>query len=394
MDILVTKMKSAFVGKGAMEIVERKGVGHPDSLCDGVAEALSLALCREYMDKFGRILHHNVDKAVLVGGDSRATFGQGKVTHPLRLIFVGRAADRVGKVRIPVKDIAIQTGREFFRAALPNLDVDKELKIDVMVRPGSTDLVANYDRADLPASNDTSLGVGFAPFSETEIVVLKAEEYLNRASTKKRHPEWGEDVKVMGTRVGKHLNLTVALAFVAKHTPDMDFYVASRAKAAEEVRKHVSKWTKLDVSVDVNRADVDSLRSVYLTAIGTSAESGDDGQVGRGNRPNGIITPYRPMTLEAAAGKNPTTHVGKIYNFAAWDIAHRLAKKEGVEAVHVYLVSQIGSPVNEPRALEMRVISKLPNAELEAMGSKVAARVLREMPELWRKLMDGKHKVC
>ena len=394
MDILVTKMQGPSVGEGAMEIVERKGVGHPDSLCDGAAEELSLNLSRYYVEHFGRILHHNVDKAVLVGGKTRVKFGKGTLTTPIRMIFVGRAVDRVGKKKIPVKDIAIETGRNYFSRHLPNLDVGKHLKLECMVRPGSSDLVVNYDQEGVAASNDTSLGVGFAPQTETETVVLKVEQYLNSASTKKRHPEWGEDVKVMGTRVGKHLNLTVALAFVAAHVPDIDFYFSSREQAAAEVLKVARKHTSLDVSAGVNRADVDASGSVYLTVTGTSAEAGDDGQVGRGNRPNGLITPYRPMTLEAAAGKNPVTHVGKIYNLSAWDIAKKLAKRDGISDVHVYLVSQIGAPVNEPRALEIRAKSTLKKAELEAAGQKVAAQVLEGMPTLWKKLLTDHHQVC
>lgn len=41
-----------------------KGKGHPDSVCGAVAEAVSLALSREYQAAFGRILHHNTDKAI------------------------------------------------------------------------------------------------------------------------------------------------------------------------------------------------------------------------------------------------------------------------------------------------------------------------------------------
>jgi len=394
MEILVTRMQGRSIGEGAMEIVERKGLGHPDTLCDSAAEALSIALSKYYVEHFGRILHHNVDKVALVGGAATVGFGGGEVTSPMELIFIGRAADRVGKHRVPVKQIAIETGRDVLSGILPHLDLDKHLKISVKVKPGSTDLVANYDRDDLPASNDTSLGVGYAPLTQTETVVSKVEAYLNALSTKKRHPEWGQDVKVMGTRIGKRLNLTVALAFVAGNTPDMAFYVASRAAAGKEILKVAARYTDLELSVSVNRADVDETESVYLTVTGTSAEAGDDGQVGRGNRPNGIITPYRPMTLEAAAGKNPTTHVGKIYNLSAWDIARRLAKKDGIEDVHVYLVSAIGAPVNEPRALEIRARTKLKKAALEEMGRKVAGQVLKEMPNLWKKLLNGKHRVC
>ncbi len=394
MDILVTRMKGPSVGQGPMEIVERKGIGHPDSLCDGAAEALSIELCKYYLEHFGRILHYNVDKAVLVGGATKVTFGGGTVTHPMKLIFVGRATGKVGKHRVPVKEMAIETGRRYFAERLPHLDIDKHLKVDCLVRPGSADLVANYDRTGVAASNDTSLGVGFAPMTETELVVDKVEKYLNGAACEKRHPEWGQDIKVMGTRVGKHLNLTVALAFVAKNTPNLDFYLASRETAVKEILKVARKHTSLTVSADVNRADVIEDGSVYLTVTGSSADAGDDGQVGRGNRPNGLITPYRPMTLEAAAGKNPTTHVGKIYNLAAWDIAKKLAKKDGIDDVHVYLVSQIGAPVNEPRALEIVARTKLARKDLLIAGEQVAGRVLKAMPRLWEKLLDGRHQVC
>jgi S-adenosylmethionine synthetase len=394
MEILVSRMQGPGVGQGPMEIVERKGIGHPDSLCDGAAEALSIELSKYYLEHFGKILHHNVDKAVLVGGATKVTFGGGTVTAPMKLVFVGRATGKVGKHRVPIKQIAIETGRRYFGERLPHLDLDHDLRIDCLVRPGSSDLVANYDRTGVAASNDTSLGVGYAPLTETETVVDKVERYLNGAVCERKHPEWGQDIKVMGTRIGKRLNLTVALAFVARNTPNMDFYLASRDQAAVEILKVAKRHTSLDLSVDVNRGDVIEEGSVYLTVTGTSADAGDDGQVGRGNRPNGLITPYRPMTLEAAAGKNPTTHVGKIYNIAAWDIAKRLAKKDGIDDVHVYLVSQIGAPVNEPRALEIVARTKLAKADLSKLGQDVAVKVLKTLPRLWEKLLDGRHQVC
>jgi S-adenosylmethionine synthetase len=316
------------------------------------------------------------------------------MTAPIRLIFVGRATEKWNGERVPVKDIALKTGREFIRSQLPWLDVDRDLKVEIGIRQGAVDLVANYDQADFAASNDTSLGVGFSPFTETETVVLMVERFLNSPATKKRHPEWGQDVKVMGTRVGKHVNLTVALAFVDRFVPDIARYVRSREQARSEVYRVAKKHTSLDLSVDVNRADLDAEGSVYLTVTGTSAEAGDDGQVGRGNRPNGLITPYRPMTLEAAAGKNPTTHVGKIYNLAAWDIAKKLSAHEGVEDVHVYLVSRIGAPIAEPRALEIRAKSSLSTKDLDAAGQKVAAAALKAMPTLWKKLLGDRHRVC
>jgi S-adenosylmethionine synthetase len=89
--IQVVDGKNLLVEEMPVEIVERKGRGHPDSLCDGAAEELSVALCKFYREKVGRILHHNVDKAVLVGGSSEADFGGGRVIAPIQIYIVGRA---------------------------------------------------------------------------------------------------------------------------------------------------------------------------------------------------------------------------------------------------------------------------------------------------------------
>jgi S-adenosylmethionine synthetase len=48
------------VGQQPMELVERKGLGHSDSLCDAIMEAISVALCRTYLDAIGQVLHHNI----------------------------------------------------------------------------------------------------------------------------------------------------------------------------------------------------------------------------------------------------------------------------------------------------------------------------------------------
>ena len=73
--ITVQKSTGLPVGEGPTEFVERKGVGHPDTICDRAAEELSIALSEYYMERYGRILHHNVDKCVLAGGQSKVYFG-------------------------------------------------------------------------------------------------------------------------------------------------------------------------------------------------------------------------------------------------------------------------------------------------------------------------------
>ena len=104
--------------------------------------------------------------------------------------------------------------------------------------------------------------------------------------------------------------------------------------------------------------DAVSEEGIYLTATGLSAEQGDDGEVGRGNRVNGLITPYRTMSLEAAAGKNPVAHVGKLYNVLAHEMAKAIcAEVEGIDEASVQILSTIGRPVNEPQLVAIQALS-------------------------------------
>jgi len=113
----------------------------------------------------------------------------------------------------------------------------------------------------------------------------------------------------------------------------------------------------VEVTVNVNTADQPEKNAVYLTLTGTSAEGGDDGNTGRGNRVNGLITPNRQMSLEATAGKNAHSHVGKIYNVAAKKMAERIYEETGgLKEIYVRLLSQIGRPINRPLAISIQYI--------------------------------------
>lgn len=109
--------------------------------------------------------------------------------------------------------------------------------------------------------------------------------------------------------------------------------------------------TDFTFTVEINCLDVPERgeAGLHLTVTGSSCENGDSGQVGRGNRVNGLISFLRPQTMEAWAGKNPITHVGKIYSFAAQSLARRVCESlpETAQA-NVFLVGQIGSPVDQP----------------------------------------------
>jgi S-adenosylmethionine synthetase len=368
-----------------VEFVERKGVGHPDTICDKASEELSIALMRYYEREFGAMQHYNVDKALLVGGIAEAEFGYGRVTQPIELYLCGRACARESA---DLERLVQETTRAWLAQDLPHLNLETDIVIHSKIRPGSRDLQGVFEANRSPLANDTSFGVGYAPLSELERVVLGAEKTLNAPATKQQLPALGQDIKVMGVRYGNEIRITVAAAFVASQTPDADTYLATKRAAEKLVQEVAAGITRRAVQVEVNTADRVEDGLFYLTATGTSAEQGDDGQVGRGNRPNGLITPHRCMTLEAAAGKNPRNHVGKIYSIAAQQIANRLAATvPGVQNAQVYIVSQIGKPIDTDAIVNIQVVAEdLDAAQTE--GTCIAREVLAGLPQVWRGVME------
>ena len=378
-----------------IEVVEHKGLGHPDTICDALAEELSRALGRFYLERFGAVLHHNVDKALLCAGVARPRFGGGDVLAPMELFLAGRATTEVRGVAVPVADLARESACAWIRAHLHALDPDRHVVHHCLVRPGSAELVELFLRhADTRVwlANDTSFGVGYAPASDLERVVLAVARRLRELAANPTTPEVGEDVKIMGVRRERRIELTVACAFIARFVRDLEHYVELRTRLAEHVAAAAHAVTASEVVVEVNAADDAAKSSVYLTVTGTSAEAGDDGQVGRGNRVNGLITPYRPMTLEAAAGKNPVSHVGKIYNLAAHDLAQRLVDSvPGIGAAECLLVSRIGCRIDEPRLTDVRVrlCDGVALADVRARVTEIVHHELRELPNLWRRVLRG-----
>jgi S-adenosylmethionine synthetase len=393
MAIVVSALDAPSPATLPIEIVERKGVGHPDTICDAVAEALSVALSRHYLERFGAILHHNVDKALLRGGAARARFGGGEVLQPIELYLAGRATAAVGDVRVPIEELAIEAGRDWLKRHIRHLDPERHVRIRSLIRPTSVDLAQLFERRGAaPLANDTSFGVGYAPLDTLERVVLAVERALNAAAIKARHPELGEDVKVMGVRTGETIRLTVACALVSRHVADLADYREKKAAIARLATAAAREAGSGEVEVAVNTADGDAESSVYLTVTGLSGEAGDDGQVGRGNRVNGLITPYRPMSLEAPAGKNPVTHVGKLYNIVADRIARTIVVEvpAAVEA-YCWLVSRIGDPIDAPQVADLKLRLEDPDA-LEAARPRALEVVqdhLRGIGALWQEIVRG-----
>ena len=328
-----------------VEVVERKGLGHPDTLADGISEAISQSLSRIYLEQFGQVLHHNVDKVLIIAGKSAPCFSGGRIITPPSVVVGGRATR---PPNMPMGEIIENAATSYLQRAVKNL---RSFRIEPRLEEGAAMLRSLMGQG----ANDTSIGVGYAPLSWTERLVLDLEDEVRAV------PAVGEDIKLMAVRRERELTLVVAAAMV-------DRFISSRSDYDEtkmRVREGVLRKTKRSVEADAARGEgdhpevdaehieafvncADSGENIYLTVTGCSIEMGDDGATGRGNRGNGLITPMRPMTLEAIAGKNPVSHVGKIYNVVAQKAAGEIAEIEGVREARVTLVSKIGSPVSRP----------------------------------------------
>ncbi|MEB3760521.1 MAG: methionine adenosyltransferase [Desulfurococcales archaeon] len=345
-----------------VELVERKGLGHPDYISDAASEVASIALSRLYLERYGRILHHNLDKVLLVGGQASPRYGGGDVLQPIYIIVSGRATTQVrtddGVENIPVGTTIVAAVKEWIKKNFRFLDPEKHIIVDYKIGKGSTDLVGIFEEKDkVPKSNDTSFGSGYAPFSTLERLVFETERMLNSPGFKSKLPQVGEDIKVMGLRRGKTIELTIAAAMISSLVHDRQEYLSIKEEVKNYVLDLAAKIApEHTVNVYINTGDIPEKDIVYLTVTGTSAEHGDDGMTGRGNRANGLITPLRPMSLEAAAGKNPVNHVGKIYNVVANDLARKIySEVTGIKEVYVKLLSQIGRPIDNPLVADVKV---------------------------------------
>jgi len=400
-NIIVEDFKQTPLEKQRIEIVERKGRGHPDYICDAVADQISINLCKEYLKKAGTILHHNIDKSLLVAGETEPKFNGGTVKQPILFVVGDRATSVIDGQKIDVQEIAIKSAKNWLKKNMRFIDPDKHIRYQVEIKPGSVGLTDIFKRkGKVLGANDTSAAVGYAPMTRTERIVLQTEKYVNSPEFKKRFPESGEDVKVMAFRDRNDLKLTVAMAFVDKYICSEEDYFDKKEKILEEINRYVAVSTDFDlVDVQLNTLDRKErgLGGLYLTVLGTSADSGDSGQVGRGNRVNGLISLNRPFCSEAAAGKNPVSHVGKIYNFLTFRIAEKVYKEVNeLEEVYIWLLSKIGSPIDHPAIAAAQVVTKGDNnlGKAKQQINEILDKELENIEKFCMELAEGKISPC
>ncbi len=345
-NIVVARANGTWIEDRPVEIVERKGIGHPDSLCDGIAERISVEYTKWCVENLGAPLHHNFDKVQLVAGETDVSYGHAQMLKPIRIQIAGRGTPVAPDgTQVPMDAIAINAAKAHIRETMKYLDPDQHCVIDSYAGHGSSELIHAVHEI---TANDTSFGAAHWPRSVLENAVYETCEYIT-GDLVDQFPV-GEDVKVMGCRTGDEIVLTCAVPFIASQVKDQAEYIEVKQAVREAVQAYAEKLApQHTVRVDVNTADNEDAGAVYLTMTGTSAEMGDDGSVGRGNRVTGVIAPFRAASLEAAAGKNPISHVGKLYNVLSLLTAQDIVESvDEVKEAQVYILSQIGHPLDQP----------------------------------------------
>ncbi len=395
---LLEALPQAPVARRRVELVERKGIGHPDTMCDAMVEAISVALNRMYLERVGVILHYNADKALLIAGQCAKGFGWGELKQPMELVVGDRATFEVEGTKLPVEETVRAAVDAWVAAHLPHVRPAVDLRPRIALAPGSVELRGIFEggAGDI-ASNDTAGASGYAPLSPTEALVMGVERFLNDAAFKGAFPDTGQDVKVFALRRDAAVELTVAMPLLCVATRSERAYFDRKAEILAALSERF-RSTPFELAWALNHLDRPGRGAdgAYLTLTGTSAEDADSGQVGRGNRANGLIAFSRPTGGEAAPGKNPVAHVGKVYSVLSHRLAHRIhARCPELVEVYVHLAARIGEPVDDPWTLVQVVLPPgVALGDVDRSIRDVVAAELERMPTFRTELILGQHPVC
>jgi S-adenosylmethionine synthetase len=395
MSVVIEALQQTPVAARRIELVERKGIGHPDTICDALVEAIAIALNRMYRERTGTILHYNIDKALLAAGQCVKGFGWGEVRRPMTLFVGDRATFEADGQKLPVEATLREAVDAWVATHLPRVRPGADLEVRSVLAPGSTELRGIFAAVTV-VSNDTSGASGHAPLSPTEATVLAVERFLNGPGFKTRFPDTGQDVKVFGAREDDRLRLTVAMPLLAFATPSEAAYFARKEEILAALATEFGdvplalEWRLNNLDAPGRGAD-----GVYLTVTGTSAEDADSGQVGRGNRVNGLIAFARPAGGEAAAGKNAVAHAGKIYSVLSQRLAGMLhARCPELLEVYVHLMARIGEPVDRPWAgVQVILPPPLVLGDVEPAIREVLETEIARFPAFREELLRGDHPI-
>lgn len=389
--IYVNKKKN--IDNQSFEVVETKGKGHPDNICDTLAEKISANYSKYCLENYGMILRHMIDKLSILGGGTKVKFNGGEMISPIKILVNGRFTDRYNNQKIDYMKIVNETIKKYFHELFPMIDIEKDLLIIDNTHhnegPGvvyNDDNTTKSERAKFfevvndedvtkhnnhNRCNDTSTTVSYYPMSKLEKTVLNIEQLLNSNNYKKVKPWVGNDIKVMGMRKDKKIEITSCVPLISKYVRDIDDYKEKLSEIKKDIENEIKKQFKnCDLIVYLNTRDDYENNDLYMTLTGSAVESGDEGAVGRGNRSRGVIPFSRNFSMEAACGKNPVYHTGKLFTAIGDIISQKIYEKYKVENI-VYCTSKMGDSINNPWNISVELNKKLSKEQLDDINNMI-----------------------
>ncbi|MFD6096838.1 methionine adenosyltransferase [Nocardiopsis flavescens] len=380
------------------DVVERKGIGHPDSLADIVAEEFSRRYSLYGIDHFGAVPNHWVDKVALIGAEAEVAFGGHTIRKPVSAHLFGKVTRAVGSATLPIDDLF----QSVVEDVLTQVTGEEQIADFVRCRVENTAGVS----ADHPASfyhpgearhclplpdgqlaNDTAFCSAYAPADPVDLLAIDIENHVNSPLFRSDLDGLGSDVKVMIVRAAEVLEATVCLPVRPEAVLSRQAYRAMITEAQDRLNAFIEAhpvvreypWSP---RLSINTKDHG--HGAYLTPFGTSLGKGDCGLVGRGNRANGVIS-SRGGGVEALAGKNPVHHTGKLYTLAAERLASRIHDKLDLPN-EVVLVSRNGDRLDEPSFVGVRTAQRTGSSDRTAI-EELAAETLDRLPTLSERLL-------
>lgn len=396
------------------EVVETKGKGHPDNICDTLAEKISAAYSRYCVEHYGVVLRHMIDKLSILGGGSKVKFGGGEMVSPIKLLINGRFTNCFQKEKIDYMAIVTKTIKDYFKELFPLLDVEKFLEIVDNTHhnegPGviynSDDSTKNERKKFFEVvnqndfrrhnnhfrCNDTSTTVSYYPMSNLEKTVLEIEQTLNSHKYKEKYPWTGNDIKVMGIRKDKKIEITSCVPLISRYIKDLEDYICKLKLIKEDIYKIVLFHFKdAEIEIFVNTRDNYENNDMYMTLIGSAVESGDEGAVGRGNRSRGVIPFCRNFSMEAPCGKNPVYHTGKLFTAIGDKISKDIYDKYNIENV-VYCTSKMGDNIEEPWNVSIE-LNTTTTAEIKEEINSIVQEQIKNHYKITEKIISQEIKV-
>lgn len=391
----------------SFEAVERKGIGHPDSMADMIADEFSKVYIKTSLEKWGGVLNHWVDKTTLIGASTIAHIGRFFVKQPIQGLLIGKISDGLPEAKLDLYELFHEASSHVLGGAL-NAEIPRDnicLKVVNSVgnqpdharnfyAPSTADVLQTRDVHEQTA-NDTVICSAYAMKNNLGDLVRRLENKITSPTNGLivLYPQVGTDVKILAFREGNEIGLTLCVPIHPERIRTRSDYNDILWELKRQIFTEASALARRQrckvVSLKLNTKDNEN--SAYIAPFGTALGKGDCGVVGRGNRINGIINNLRPATTEAPSGKNPLHHVGKIYTMVCQLYVNTLVHRFDVDYASLCLITCNGADLRRPMRAYLQVSGgQVSDQEL----SEALNEYLENCPSLWMRFIESSTLEC